>query len=67
MNGSIIMVTQIFLCNIFNTTIKRLAKLTYLFYKQVIDGITNEIGFTSFFTGKDIKYEGDGNISFYLI
>jgi NAD(P)H-quinone oxidoreductase subunit 5 len=44
-----------------------LAKLTYLFDKQVIDGITNEVGFTSFFTGEGIKYEGDGNISFYLI
>ena len=67
MIGSIIMVTQNFLCNIFNTTIRRLAKLTYLFDNQVIDGITNEVGFTSFFTGEGIKYEGDGNISFYLI
>nr|QGU83859.1 NADH-plastoquinone oxidoreductase subunit 5 [Xylosma congesta] len=47
--------------------IRRLAELTYFFDRRVIDGITNGVGFTSFFTGEGIKYVGGGRISFYLL
>nr|QGU84889.1 NADH-plastoquinone oxidoreductase subunit 5 [Prockia crucis] len=47
--------------------IRRLAELTYFFDRRIIDGITNGVGFTSFFTGEGIKYVGGGRISFYLL
>nr|QAY81191.1 NADH dehydrogenase subunit 5 [Asteropyrum cavaleriei] len=43
-----------------------LAELTYFFDKQVIDGITNSIGVTSFFVAEMLKYLGGGRISSYL-
>nr|YP_009573523.1 NADH-plastoquinone oxidoreductase subunit 5 [Azara serrata]QBM92251.1 NADH-plastoquinone oxidoreductase subunit 5 [Azara serrata] len=46
--------------------IRRLAELTYFFDRRIIDGITNGVGFMSFFTGEGIKYVGGGRISFYL-
>jgi NAD(P)H-quinone oxidoreductase subunit 5 len=47
--------------------IRRLAELTSFFDRRVIDGITNGVGFTSFFAGEGIKYVGGGRISFYLL
>nr|UPT34574.1 NADH dehydrogenase subunit 5 [Idesia polycarpa] len=47
--------------------IRRLAEFTYFFDRRVIDGITNGVGFTSFFAGEGIKYVGGGRISFYLL
>jgi NAD(P)H-quinone oxidoreductase subunit 5 len=44
-----------------------LAELTSFFDRRVIDGITNGVGFTSFFAGEGIKYVGGGRISFYLL
>nr|QDA22396.1 NADH dehydrogenase subunit 5 [Berberis fortunei] len=54
----------------YSTTLTRgirgLAELISFFDRQVIDGITNGIGVTSFFVGEGIKYIGRGRISFYL-
>nr|QJQ35740.1 NADH-plastoquinone oxidoreductase subunit 5 [Populus pamirica]UFI55513.1 NADH-plastoquinone oxidoreductase subunit 5 [Populus szechuanica var. tibetica]UFI55598.1 NADH-plastoquinone oxidoreductase subunit 5 [Populus szechuanica var. tibetica] len=47
--------------------IRRLAELTSFFDRRVIDGITNGVGFTSFFAGEGIKHVGGGRISFYLL
>uniref|UniRef100_UPI0030FED367 NADH dehydrogenase subunit F n=1 Tax=Simarouba versicolor TaxID=459157 RepID=UPI0030FED367 len=47
--------------------IRGLAELTHLVDRQVIDGITNGVGITSFFLGEDIKYLGGSRISFYLL
>nr|YP_009581408.1 NADH-plastoquinone oxidoreductase subunit 5 [Eranthis stellata]QBK49473.1 NADH-plastoquinone oxidoreductase subunit 5 [Eranthis stellata] len=49
-----------------NRGIRGLAELTYFFDKQVIDGITNGIGITSFFVAEIFKYVGGGRISSYL-
>nr|YP_010847090.1 NADH-plastoquinone oxidoreductase subunit 5 [Fockea edulis]WEV91390.1 NADH-plastoquinone oxidoreductase subunit 5 [Fockea edulis] len=43
-----------------------LAELTHFFDRRVIDGITNGVGFFSFFIGEAIKYVGGGRISSYL-
>nr|QXE40068.1 NADH dehydrogenase subunit 5 [Cnidoscolus aconitifolius] len=47
--------------------IRKLAELIHFFDKQIIDGITNGVGVTSFFVGEGIKYVGSGRISFYLL
>nr|YP_010479177.1 NADH-plastoquinone oxidoreductase subunit 5 [Berberis aquifolium]UVJ66952.1 NADH-plastoquinone oxidoreductase subunit 5 [Berberis aquifolium] len=46
--------------------IRGLAELISFCDRQVIDGITNGVGVTSFFVGEGIKYIGHGRISFYL-
>nr|YP_009348510.1 NADH dehydrogenase subunit 5 [Akebia quinata]YP_009758545.1 NADH-plastoquinone oxidoreductase subunit 5 [Stauntonia obovatifoliola subsp. urophylla]YP_010169327.1 NdhF [Stauntonia chinensis]APY18870.1 NADH dehydrogenase subunit 5 [Akebia quinata]QIN90351.1 NADH-plastoquinone oxidoreductase subunit 5 [Stauntonia obovatifoliola subsp. urophylla]QRZ04249.1 NdhF [Stauntonia chinensis] len=46
--------------------IRGLAELIHFFDRQVIDGITNGVGVTSFFVGEGIKYVGGGRISSYL-
>nr|YP_009581077.1 NADH-plastoquinone oxidoreductase subunit 5 [Caltha palustris]QBK48886.1 NADH-plastoquinone oxidoreductase subunit 5 [Caltha palustris] len=46
--------------------IRRLVELTYFLDKQIIDGITNGIGITSFFVAEIIKNVGGGRISSYL-
>nr|YP_009750992.1 NADH-plastoquinone oxidoreductase subunit 5 [Pericampylus glaucus]QIJ98372.1 NADH-plastoquinone oxidoreductase subunit 5 [Pericampylus glaucus] len=43
-----------------------LAELTHFVDRQVIDGITNGVGVTSFFVGEWIKYVGGGRISSYI-
>nr|YP_009925428.1 NADH dehydrogenase subunit F [Lomatogonium perenne]QNH70592.1 NADH dehydrogenase subunit F [Lomatogonium perenne] len=54
----------------YTTTITRglrgLAKLTHFFDRRLIDGITNGIGFFSFFVTEVIKFVGGGRISSYL-
>nr|QWW90794.1 NADH dehydrogenase subunit 5 [Swertia bimaculata]QWW90879.1 NADH dehydrogenase subunit 5 [Swertia bimaculata] len=54
----------------YTTTLTRevrgLAKLTHFFDRRLIDGITNGVGFFSFFVGEAIKYVGGGRISSYL-
>nr|YP_009918872.1 NADH-plastoquinone oxidoreductase subunit 5 [Metagentiana rhodantha]QMJ96080.1 NADH-plastoquinone oxidoreductase subunit 5 [Metagentiana rhodantha]QWK39645.1 NADH-plastoquinone oxidoreductase subunit 5 [Metagentiana rhodantha]QXI85555.1 NADH-plastoquinone oxidoreductase subunit 5 [Metagentiana rhodantha]UAD90061.1 NADH-plastoquinone oxidoreductase subunit 5 [Metagentiana rhodantha]UGO88206.1 NADH dehydrogenase subunit 5 [Metagentiana rhodantha] len=54
----------------YTTTLTRgvrgLAELTYFFDRHLIDGITNGVGFFSFFVGEAIKYVGGGRISSYL-
>nr|WEV92439.1 NADH-plastoquinone oxidoreductase subunit 5 [Pentasachme caudatum] len=45
---------------------RTLAELTHFFDRRVIDGITNGVGFLSFFIGEVIKYVGGGRISSYL-
>ena len=47
-------------------SVRKLAKLNYFFDRQVIDGIPNGIGITSFFLGEAIKYVGGGRISSYI-
>jgi NAD(P)H-quinone oxidoreductase subunit 5 len=47
--------------------IRGLAELTHFFDRQVIDGIPNGFGLTSFFLGESIKYVGGGRISSYLL
>nr|QVX30125.1 NADH-plastoquinone oxidoreductase subunit 5 [Sweetia fruticosa] len=47
-------------------SIRKLAKLNYFFDRQVIDGIPNGVGITSFFMGEAIKYVGGGRISSYI-
>nr|YP_010161436.1 NdhF [Cynanchum chinense]QRZ02975.1 NdhF [Cynanchum chinense] len=46
--------------------IRELSKVTHCFDRRVIDGITNGVGFLSFFIGELIKYVGGGRISSYL-
>nr|YP_010512105.1 NADH dehydrogenase subunit 5 [Myrospermum sousanum]UXL83429.1 NADH dehydrogenase subunit 5 [Myrospermum sousanum] len=48
-------------------SVRKLAKLNYFFDRQVIDGIPNGIGITSFFMGEAIKYVGGGRISSYIL
>ena len=48
-------------------SVRKLAKLNYFFDRQVIDGIPNGVGITSFFTGEAIKYVGGGRISSYIL
>nr|YP_010592378.1 NADH-plastoquinone oxidoreductase subunit 5 [Dischidia nummularia]WAB52823.1 NADH-plastoquinone oxidoreductase subunit 5 [Dischidia nummularia]WEV92008.1 NADH-plastoquinone oxidoreductase subunit 5 [Dischidia nummularia] len=45
---------------------RALAELTHFFDRRVIDGITNGVGFLSFFIGEVVKYVGGGRISSYL-
>nr|UDP56733.1 NADH dehydrogenase subunit 5 [Pseudomorus brunoniana] len=47
--------------------IRILSELIHFFDRQVIDGITNGIGISSFFVGEGIKYVGVGRISSYLL
>nr|YP_010324313.1 NADH dehydrogenase subunit F [Indigofera stachyodes]UNN52164.1 NADH dehydrogenase subunit F [Indigofera stachyodes]WGS98192.1 NADH-plastoquinone oxidoreductase subunit 5 [Indigofera stachyodes] len=47
--------------------VRKLAKLNSFFDRQVIDGIPNGIGITSFFVGEAIKYVGGGRISSYIL
>nr|YP_009769222.1 NADH-plastoquinone oxidoreductase subunit 5 [Clitoria ternatea]QIS99923.1 NADH-plastoquinone oxidoreductase subunit 5 [Clitoria ternatea] len=47
--------------------VRKLAKFNYFFDRQVIDGIPNAIGLTSFFMGESIKYAGGGRISSYIL
>nr|WRQ20040.1 NADH dehydrogenase subunit F [Indigofera kirilowii] len=47
--------------------VRKLAKLNSFFDRQVIDGIPNGIGITSFFMGEAIKYVGGGRISSYIL
>nr|YP_010048886.1 NADH-plastoquinone oxidoreductase subunit 5 [Aganope dinghuensis]QPK77259.1 NADH-plastoquinone oxidoreductase subunit 5 [Aganope dinghuensis] len=47
-------------------SVRKLAKLNNFFDRQVIDGIPNGIGITSFFMGEAIKYVGGGRISSYI-
>nr|YP_010162013.1 NADH dehydrogenase subunit 5 [Dahlstedtia araripensis]QRI59722.1 NADH dehydrogenase subunit 5 [Dahlstedtia araripensis] len=47
--------------------IRKLGKLNYFFDRQIIDGIPNGIGVTSFFIGETIKYMGGGRISSYIL
>nr|YP_010983026.1 NADH dehydrogenase subunit F [Heliotropium longiflorum]WOH22252.1 NADH dehydrogenase subunit F [Heliotropium longiflorum] len=46
--------------------VRRLAELTHLFDRRVIDGITNGVGLLNFFVGEGFKYVGGGRISSYL-
>nr|YP_009500619.1 NADH-plastoquinone oxidoreductase subunit 5 [Plagiorhegma dubium]AWT58339.1 NADH-plastoquinone oxidoreductase subunit 5 [Plagiorhegma dubium]QBZ77689.1 NADH dehydrogenase subunit 5 [Plagiorhegma dubium] len=55
-----------FYAKIFTSGIRGLAELIYFFDRQIIDGITNGFGVTSFFVGEGIKYGGGGRISSYL-
>nr|YP_009580483.1 NADH-plastoquinone oxidoreductase subunit 5 [Actaea asiatica]QBK47951.1 NADH-plastoquinone oxidoreductase subunit 5 [Actaea asiatica] len=55
-----------FYANTLTRGIRGLAELTHFFDKQVIDGITNGIGVTSFFVAEIFKYVGGGRISSYL-
>nr|YP_009437169.1 NADH dehydrogenase subunit 5 [Lobelia baumannii]ATG27545.1 NADH dehydrogenase subunit 5 [Lobelia baumannii] len=45
---------------------RRLSELTDSFDRQVVDGITNGVGFITFFVGEGMKYLGGGRISSYL-
>ena len=47
-------------------SVRKVAKFNYFFDRQVIDGIPNGVGITSFFTGEAIKYVGGGRISSYI-
>nr|YP_010144976.1 NADH dehydrogenase subunit 5 [Exacum affine]QQL92381.1 NADH dehydrogenase subunit 5 [Exacum affine] len=46
--------------------VRGLAELTHFFDRRIIDGLTNWVGFFSFFVGEVIKYVGGGRISSYL-
>nr|YP_010035821.1 NdhF [Onobrychis viciifolia]QPF16901.1 NADH dehydrogenase subunit F [Onobrychis viciifolia]QQQ88422.1 NdhF [Onobrychis viciifolia] len=48
------------------TSVRKLAKFNYFFDRQVIDGIPNGVGISSFFMGEVIKYVGGGRISSYI-
>nr|YP_009770048.1 NADH-plastoquinone oxidoreductase subunit 5 [Genista tinctoria]QIT00750.1 NADH-plastoquinone oxidoreductase subunit 5 [Genista tinctoria] len=48
-------------------SVRQLAKLNYFFDRQVIDGIPNGVGITSFFMGEALKYLGGGRISSYIL
>nr|QWY86984.1 NADH-plastoquinone oxidoreductase subunit 5 [Millettia laurentii] len=48
-------------------SVRKLGKFNYFFDRQVIDGIPNGIGVTSFFIGETIKYMGGGRISSYIL
>nr|AZM31643.1 NADH dehydrogenase subunit 5 [Sophora flavescens] len=48
-------------------SVRKLAKLNSFFDRQVIDGIPNGVGITSFFLGEAIKYVGGGRISSYIL
>nr|YP_009366897.1 NADH dehydrogenase subunit 5 [Hydrastis canadensis]ARJ63115.1 NADH dehydrogenase subunit 5 [Hydrastis canadensis]QBK50152.1 NADH-plastoquinone oxidoreductase subunit 5 [Hydrastis canadensis] len=57
---------DLFYATTLTRSIRRLAELTHFFDRQIIDGITNGIGVTSFFVAEVIKYVGGGRISSYL-
>nr|YP_009527369.1 NADH-plastoquinone oxidoreductase subunit 5 [Ranzania japonica]AYA72743.1 NADH-plastoquinone oxidoreductase subunit 5 [Ranzania japonica]QBZ77941.1 NADH dehydrogenase subunit 5 [Ranzania japonica] len=57
---------DIFYATTLTRGIRGLAVLISFFDRQVIDGITNGVGITSFFLGEAIKYIGGGRISSYL-
>nr|YP_740698.1 NADH dehydrogenase subunit 5 [Nandina domestica]Q09FR3.1 RecName: Full=NAD(P)H-quinone oxidoreductase subunit 5, chloroplastic; AltName: Full=NAD(P)H dehydrogenase subunit 5; AltName: Full=NADH-plastoquinone oxidoreductase subunit 5 [Nandina domestica]ABI49912.1 NADH-plastoquinone oxidoreductase subunit 5 [Nandina domestica] len=57
---------DVFYTTTFTRGIRGVAELIYFFDRQVIDGITNGVGITSFFVGEGIKYVGGGRISSYL-
>nr|UUC03320.1 NADH-plastoquinone oxidoreductase subunit 5 [Gymnospermium kiangnanense] len=57
---------DIFYATTFTMGIRGVAELISFFDRQVIDGITNGVGITSFFVGEGIKYVGGGRISSYL-
>nr|YP_009630949.1 NADH dehydrogenase subunit 5 [Bongardia chrysogonum]QBZ77365.1 NADH dehydrogenase subunit 5 [Bongardia chrysogonum] len=57
---------DVFYETIFTGGIRGLAEQINFFDRQVIDGITNGVGVTSFFVGEGIKYVGGGRISSYL-
>nr|YP_010459698.1 NADH-plastoquinone oxidoreductase subunit 5 [Gymnospermium odessanum]UUC03494.1 NADH-plastoquinone oxidoreductase subunit 5 [Gymnospermium odessanum] len=57
---------DIFYATTFTRGIRGVAELISFFDRQVIDGITNGVGITSFFVGEGIKYVGGGRISSYL-
>lgn len=48
-------------------SVRKLAKLNSFFDRQVIDGIPNAVGITSFLIGEAIKYVGSGRISSYIL
>nr|YP_009435813.1 NADH dehydrogenase subunit 5 [Monopsis alba]ATG25815.1 NADH dehydrogenase subunit 5 [Monopsis alba] len=45
---------------------RRVSEFTHFFDRQVIDGITNGVGFLNFFVGEATKSIGGGRISSYL-
>nr|ATG26079.1 NADH dehydrogenase subunit 5 [Monopsis stellarioides subsp. schimperiana] len=45
---------------------RRVSEFTHFFDRQVVDGITNGVGFMSFFVGEATKSIGGGRISSYL-
>lgn len=47
-------------------SVRKVVKFNYFFDRQVIDGIPNGIGISSFFIGEAIKYVGGGRISSYI-
>src|SRR3954464_15239268 len=47
-------------------SVRKLAKFNSFFDRQVIDGIPNGVGISSFFIGEAIKYVGGGRISSYI-
>nr|YP_010224174.1 NADH-plastoquinone oxidoreductase subunit 5 [Artocarpus altilis]UCS08090.1 NADH-plastoquinone oxidoreductase subunit 5 [Artocarpus altilis] len=47
--------------------IRILSELIHFFDRQIIDGITNGVGISSFFIGEGIKYVGVGRISSYIL
>nr|YP_009756854.1 NADH dehydrogenase subunit 5 [Broussonetia kaempferi]QCA41480.1 NADH dehydrogenase subunit 5 [Broussonetia kaempferi] len=47
--------------------IRILSKFIHFFDRQIIDGITNGVGISSFLVGEGIKYVGAGRISSYLL
>nr|UWV18948.1 NADH-plastoquinone oxidoreductase subunit 5 [Anthyllis barba-jovis] len=47
--------------------VRKLAKLNSFFDRQVIDGIPNAVGITSFLIGEAFKYVGSGRISSYIL
>nr|YP_010514516.1 NADH dehydrogenase subunit 5 [Coursetia rostrata]UXL86169.1 NADH dehydrogenase subunit 5 [Coursetia rostrata] len=48
-------------------SIRKLAKLNSFFDREIIDGIPNGVGITSFFMGEAIKSVGGGRISSYIL
>nr|QJW34038.1 NADH-plastoquinone oxidoreductase subunit 5 [Abrus pulchellus subsp. cantoniensis] len=48
-------------------SVRKLSKINYFMDRQVIDGIPNGIGVTSFFMGETIKYIGGGRLSSYIL
>nr|AHI87575.1 NADH-plastoquinone oxidoreductase subunit 5 [Chionographis japonica] len=57
---------DIFYTKVLTASVRGLAERIQLFNRRIIDGITNGVGFSSFFIGEGIKYMGGGRISSYL-
>nr|YP_010410747.1 NADH-plastoquinone oxidoreductase subunit 5 [Cycas zeylanica]YP_010411095.1 NADH-plastoquinone oxidoreductase subunit 5 [Cycas sainathii]URF35323.1 NADH-plastoquinone oxidoreductase subunit 5 [Cycas edentata]URF34975.1 NADH-plastoquinone oxidoreductase subunit 5 [Cycas zeylanica]URF35671.1 NADH-plastoquinone oxidoreductase subunit 5 [Cycas zeylanica]URF36019.1 NADH-plastoquinone oxidoreductase subunit 5 [Cycas edentata]URF36367.1 NADH-plastoquinone oxidoreductase subunit 5 [Cycas edentata] len=57
---------DIYYNKIFTMGIRRLAELTYLFDRWVIDGIIDRVGILGLFVGEGMKYLGGGRTSSYL-